>query len=390
MARWVVVGGGTAGCVVAAALSADPARRVTLLEAGDDAGARGDSASSLADLARPGTVWAGLTAREPDGATRPYLQGRGLGGSSLVNGAVLSGVGTELLPAEVVADAELGPLDRALLAAAPDAGRAVLARRGGRLVSAAQVFLDPVRSRSNLAVVTGVPVSRVVVEGGRATGVVGPGGTVIEADEVVLCAGAIFTPALLRRSGLDRPGLGEVRDHPSVVVDLVLRPEASVPADHLATGAVLRRGGVEVVVLDHVGVGAPGRAALLVGALTQARPGRVDVDPEAPAGGSVVSFAPLPPAAAAELRRGLAVVESLLATPALRAVVAEHSVGPPGGYHHLVGSCRVGRVVDGAGRVVGCPNLYVADASVLDLPASGTFAPVVANASRLAGLWAVR
>jgi choline dehydrogenase-like flavoprotein len=78
-------------------------------------------------------------------------------------------------------------------------------------------------------------------------------------------------------------------------------------------------------------------------------------------------------------------VEQLLAAPAFRAVVAEHAVQPNGSHHHVAGSCRGS--VDVTGRVNGCADLYVADSSVIDLPASGTLAPVVANATRLADAW---
>jgi 5-(hydroxymethyl)furfural/furfural oxidase len=92
--EWLVVGGGSAGCVLAARLSEDPAREVVLLEAGPDWRAR-DAPSQLRSLngwraldesACAAFQWRGLESRrtrtqEP----RPHLRGRGLGGGSTVN-----------------------------------------------------------------------------------------------------------------------------------------------------------------------------------------------------------------------------------------------------------------------------------------------------------------
>lgn len=82
-------------------------------------------------------------------------------------------------------------------------------QRRGRRWSAADAFLAPVRSRPTLTVETGAVVERVVIEGDRATGVVyqREGRTVIARAEaeVILAAGAIASPALLQRSGIGDP-----------------------------------------------------------------------------------------------------------------------------------------------------------------------------------------
>jgi choline dehydrogenase len=97
----------------------------------------------------------------------------------------------------------------------------------GRRASTARAFLDPARARANLAVRTRAQVARVLVEQGRARGVVLLDGTVLRAGrEVVLCGGTINSPQLLMLSGigpaddLARLGLGVQADLPGVGANL--------------------------------------------------------------------------------------------------------------------------------------------------------------------------
>ena len=154
-----------------------------------------------------------------------------------------------------------GPVDRALSAAAlalgypwnPDLnaprGEGVscypINSRDGRRISTNEAFLEPARGRANLEIRGGALVDRVLVKNGRATGVRarldGSGWSDIEAREVLLCAGAIHSPAILMRSGIgpgetlaslgvpvvrDMAAVGQnFMDHPVLRLTLGLRPE---------------------------------------------------------------------------------------------------------------------------------------------------------------------
>ena len=89
---YVIVGGGTAGCVLASRLSADPAVRVLMLEAGPDyRGLPIRIPAAVKALYRAGTYHWGFQSRPESGArdrTMPYKLGRILGGSSAINGMV--------------------------------------------------------------------------------------------------------------------------------------------------------------------------------------------------------------------------------------------------------------------------------------------------------------
>jgi choline dehydrogenase len=265
---YVVVGGGTAGCVLANRLSADPACRVVLLEAGEEATSRWIAMpAGIAKLYHhPRLNWRYRTQPEPalDNRSLYWPRGKVLGGTSSINGmtfvrgqredydawAPLTGgawswssvlpwfrrfedrpFGTPELrgdagPMRIGTIASPHPLAQAFLASANAAGiprnddyngavqegiafTQVMMRDGVR-TSAASAYLDPVRSRANLDVRTRSLVRRVVVQDGRAIGVEVEHerrtATIRARREVLLCAGTVASPQILMLSGIGDAG----------------------------------------------------------------------------------------------------------------------------------------------------------------------------------------
>jgi choline dehydrogenase/5-(hydroxymethyl)furfural/furfural oxidase len=412
--RWLVVGAGAAGCVVASRLSEDEANEVTLVEAGRDHGGDpvpGDVGPFLADPAR---LWPGsAVVRRAGGAPEPYHQGLGLGGSSLVNGAVV-----EHVEARVDADVDhlvpieepdlLGPVGAALVAASSDARPVLLSRRGGVRVTAADAYLRPFAGRPNLTIVTDTPVHRLLLDGRRVGGVVTAGGDELGADRVVVCAGAIRTPTILLRSGVDTPGLGEgLQDHPAFSIALELEPRAVDAGVATITASVVRPAH-RIMAMNHL-PGLPGFGALVAGLMDVTSTGRVSLpDPD---GQPIVELRALSdPADVEGLTDVVLDALDLLDHPAMGAVVRSAFVDDHGtaastllgdeaavrtwlpthlsGFHHVAASCRMGTVTDDAGAVRGHEALYVCDASVFPgVPKVNPYLSVIALAERLVARW---
>lgn len=263
----LIIGGGTAGCVLAARLSQDPDRRVLLVEAGGAPAPPADPPEPVGKPVLLGAVWQYLAYTDAAGPGRrqfPYSVGRVLGGSSATNGAIaLRGLpedfadwaadGSPLWSWDLVApyfraienDADVKgpahghegpipvrreqaeaftPLSRAFheeclalgledLADLNEDGRPGVGivptnTEAGLRVSSAMAYLDPVATRRNLTVWTQAEASSVTVRGGRATGarIVHAGRvTEVAAGRVTLCAGAVNTPLILERSGIGDP-----------------------------------------------------------------------------------------------------------------------------------------------------------------------------------------
>lgn len=261
---YVIVGGGSAGCVLASRLSEDADVRVLLLEAGDaDRHWRLKFPLKFRDLMSDQRVsWGYATEPEPhlDGRTLPVPRGRVLGGSSSTNGMIycrahprdydqwrqlgLAGWGYgDVLPyfkrsedfpggdprfhghggpLGVSAGDSTSHVHQAYAQASRNAGYPVtpdhntleqegfgpvdLTIRDGRRSSTSQAFLKPVRRRPNLTVVTRAHASRVLFEQGRAAGVEyvrdGRAQTVRAEREVIVCGGVYNSPHVLMLSGI--------------------------------------------------------------------------------------------------------------------------------------------------------------------------------------------
>ncbi|MBL8546416.1 MAG: GMC family oxidoreductase N-terminal domain-containing protein [Hyphomonadaceae bacterium] len=262
---YVIVGAGSAGCVLAHRLSEDPNVSVLLIEAGgeDDHPFIHMPRALAKIMGNTRYIWPFMSeaSRASNGAGEFWARGRTLGGSSSINGMMYvrghasdfdelaDAVGDdwnwshidaaykameshELGPSPSRGDAgplhislpkERSPLSEDLINACTSmgmkrtddvndpageerAGYAQWTIRKGVRESASRAFLKPVRNRPNLTVATNVVVDKVEFEGDRAVGVVGlrDGAPVAyrASREVILSCGTIGSPAILQRSGI--------------------------------------------------------------------------------------------------------------------------------------------------------------------------------------------
>jgi choline dehydrogenase len=307
---YVIVGAGSAGCVLANRLSADPGNSVAVLEAGGN-----DNwiwfhvpVGYLFAIGNPRADWLFKTDPEPglNGRVLNYPRGKVIGGSSSINAMIymrgqaadydnwaqmgLSGWGWDdikplfmrqedhfagetinhgsggewrIEPPRMrweILDAFIDAAKSRGIAATDDfntgtndgVGYFQVNQKNGRRWSAARGFLKPVLSRPNLNLVTSAEASRILFEGKRAVGVeyTGPGGkTVIRARrEVILASGAIGSPKLLQLSGIGPGAALRELDLP-VIADLP--GVGSNLQDHLQLRPVFKVHGVRTMNVEY-------------------------------------------------------------------------------------------------------------------------------------------
>lgn len=420
----LVIGGGTAGCVLASRLSEDPGRIVGLVEAGPDYGpyTEGRWPADLLDarwLALESHCW------ETEREDRSQLRARVIGGCSAHNACVIlrgadedydewgegwdsatmrpyldraeEAFGTRALTFE-----ELSPWHRAFVDAAGDAAivHAVNARGTVRW-NAAFAYLDLARSRENLSILAETIVDRVLFDGERAVGVTTTHGP-LAADVVVLAASAYGSPAILLRSGLpvgegliDHVGTGMGWEPTAQLREAVARFEAERPT---FMAQVTVRGRDDAFLFPALEPGCEISAGAF--AMKPRSTGGVRLRSSDPAAPLEIEHGFLSDDAdLASVVRALEELRGLVARdPIARYVAGEVRPGPDAdledyvrktarGFFHPVATCAIGTVVDREARVIGYENLYVADASIMPtIPRANTNLSTAAIAERVADL----
>lgn len=398
----VVVGGGTAGSVLVAQLAASTDRDIVVIEPGPISSF--DDESRFLDLARSSDMLETIDVRHVvDGPLSGYTLARALGGGSAVNGLLLTGDEPEYVRGltSMPAGDDFGRMSRALLATGGRPCR--LWWNGGRW--------NPGRALAHLVDegrVRWVNLPALSLSVGRDHPAVHVATGEIEAECVVMAAGAIRTPEFLLRSGLGavnpRIGMG-LQNHPTITIAMEFETHERAPFDATVVQEVITASGGQglIVAYERASWTEPDLGLLSVSLMNPTSEGRVSVV----GGDLVVDFAMLSAGAdVIAMREAVGMLFDVASraefTSISQAIHADvhgasldeltsmdatdldrwiaRSLQP---VSHASASCR--RAVDADGRLRGVPRVWLADASVLEgVPSCTPAAPVTMGALRVA------